>query len=131
MPPCQGRAARLFRRFLVCGPISIDAGFNLAAEMADEPLYRPGCRIAERANGVPLDPGGHIIEQIDLVLLGLAPLHALQHAPHPASPLPAGSALAAALVLVDVGDAPDSCDDVGGFVDDDHGRLDRTRLEIG
>src|SRR5215472_3321791 len=99
--------------------MAIDARFDLAAEMADEPLNRPGRCIAQRTDGVALDPRRHIPEQVDLTLLGLAALHPLQDAPHPATTLAAGRALSAALVLVEVGDAADGCDDVGGFVHHD------------
>jgi hypothetical protein len=48
------------RRYLVhafCTAIAVNALFDLAAEAADETLYRPRCGVAERANPEnPSDP---------------------------------------------------------------------------
>ena len=111
--------------------VAVDARFHLGPEMADQTLHRPGRGIAQRADGVAFDLLGHVEQQIDLALLRLAALQALQHAPHPAAALAAGRALAAALVLVEVGDAPDGGDDVGRLVHDDDGRRAHARLELG
>ena len=54
----------------------------------------------------------------------------VEHAPHPAGALAAGRALAAALVLVEIGDAGDRPDDVGRLVHDDHGRGAEARLQV-
>ena len=77
------------------------------AEMADEALDRPGRRVAERADRVALDLLGDFQQHVDLALLRAALGHARQHAPHPARALAARRALAAALVLVEIGDARD------------------------
>ena len=60
----------------------------------------------------------------------LRPRHALEHAPHPARAFAAGRALAAALVLVEVGDAGHGLDDVGRLVEHDDGRRAETGLEL-
>src|SRR5581483_6346530 len=124
-------ATPLLRRLLERRLAPIDAGLDLAAEVADEPLHRPGCSVAECADGMALDARRHVVEQVDLVLLGLSPLHPPQHAPHPAAAFAARRALAAALVLVEVGDAADGSDDVGRLVHDDDGRRAHARLELG
>ena len=55
------------------------------------------------------------------------PLH---HAPHPAGALAARRALAAALVLVEEGDAGDGGDEVGGLVHHDHRRGAEAALQV-
>src|SRR5438552_3001481 len=94
----------LFSRGSVRRLVAVDARLDLPAEVAQQPLHRPGCPVAQRADGVAFDLGRHVLEQVDLALLRLAALHALQHAPHPAAALAAGRALAAALMLVEVSD---------------------------
>src|SRR5262245_31442885 len=92
-----------FRRLFDLGLAAVDAGLDLAPEVADQALHGPGGRVTQGADGVTVDPRRDVPEEIDLALLGLAALHALQHAPHPAGAFPAGRALAAALVLVEIG----------------------------
>ena len=41
-------------------PTMMNAPFDLAAEMADQPLYGPGRRIAERADRVTFDLARHV-----------------------------------------------------------------------
>src|SRR5262245_10392176 len=100
------------------------------AEVPDQALDRPGGSVPEGTDGVALHPGRDVPQQVDLVLLGLAALHALEHAPHPAGTLAAGGALAAAFMAVEVGDAADGGDDVGRLVHDDDGRRTHARLEL-
>jgi hypothetical protein len=64
-------------------------------EVTDQALDRPGSRIAKRTNRVAFHLLGHIEQHVDLVMLGFALRHALQHAPHPAGAFPARRALAA------------------------------------
>ena len=58
-------------------------------------------------------------QHVDLALVGAAVRHPGQHPPHPADALAARRALAAALVLVEIGDARDRPDDVGRLVHHD------------
>src|SRR3990167_10019929 len=54
----ESRSMRSLRRLHHRGRASLllgDAPLYLRAEMADEALDRPGCRVAERADGVPFD----------------------------------------------------------------------------
>src|SRR5215218_667371 len=76
--------------------ILVDAPLDLGAEMANEPLHRPGRAVAERANGMTLDLLGHVHQHVDLAPVRAAFGHAHQHAPHPAHALSARRALAAA-----------------------------------
>ena len=98
------------------GRVMVDALLDLVAEMPDQALDRPGRRVAERADGVALDLRRDLEQHVDLALLRAALGHARQHAPHPARALAARRALAAALVLVEIGDAGDGADDVGRLV---------------
>src|SRR5690606_29006372 len=93
-------------------PFRLDAVLDLAPEVADQPLDRPGGSVAESADRVPFDLLGHVEQHVDLLDLGLAAHQPLHHAHHPARALPARRALAAALVLVELREAPDRLDDV-------------------
>src|SRR6185369_6198259 len=93
-----------------------DAALELGAEMAHQPLDRPGGSVAERANGVSLDLLGDVEKLVDVLDLGIALAKPLHHPPHPAGALTTGRALAAALVLVEIADAADRTNDVGRLV---------------
>src|SRR5208282_3398571 len=86
------------------GGIFVDAALDLGPEMPQQTLHRPGRAVAERADRVAFDLLGHIPKGVDLALLSAAFRHAGEQAPHPAHALAARRALAAALVLVEVGD---------------------------
>src|SRR5829696_6434674 len=99
--------------------VVVDATLDLAAEVADQPLDRPGGGVAEGADGVALDLGRDLQEHVDLAPLRPPLGHAREDAPHPAGALAAGGALAAALVLVEIRDAGDRAHDVGRAVEYD------------
>src|SRR5579859_1122711 len=103
------------------GSVLCDALLDLRTEVHEEALDRPGGGIAQAADGVTLDLAGDVEQQVDLLRLGLAGDHPLHDPPHPAGALAAGGALAAALVLVEVGEPGDRGDDVAVLVHDDHG----------
>src|SRR5262245_21232233 len=103
------------------GAVAVDALFDFGAEAADEALDGPGGGVAEGADGVAFDLAGDIQEQIDFAVVGFALGHALQDAPHPTGAFAARRALAAAFVLVEIGDARDGADHVGGLIHDDDG----------
>src|SRR5204863_2242454 len=119
--PAACKARRLlFGRFeRSLAPLD-DAPLELGAEVADQALDRPGRGVAEGADGVALDLLGDVPERVDLADLGIALDEALHHPPHPAGALAARRALAAALVLVKIGDPADRLHHVGGLVHDDH-----------
>src|SRR6516225_2302788 len=96
--------------------ILIDAPFDLGTKMPQQPLHRPSRAIAERADGVALDLGGDVPQQVDLALVGAALGHAREHTPHPAHALATGRALPATLVLIEIGDARHSAHDIRAFV---------------
>src|SRR5690349_17693727 len=95
--------------------VIVDPLLDLMTEVADQTLNRPSRRVAERADGVAFDLGRNLEQHVDLALLGAALGHAVEHAPHPARALAARSALAAALVLVEIRDASNGAHDVGGL----------------
>ena len=91
--------------------IFVDARLDLVTEMRDQALDRPGRGVAQRADGVTLDLLRHLQQHVDLALVGAAIGHAGEHAPLPPCAFAARRALAAALVLVEIGDAGDrACD---------------------
>src|SRR6202161_3134244 len=98
------------------GRILVDAPLDLAPDVPQLTLYRPGGAVAEGADGVALDLLGHLEQHVDLALVRPAVGHAGEHAPHPAHALAARGALTAALMLVEIGDARHRPDDVGGLV---------------
>src|SRR3954452_2201969 len=110
--------------------VVVDAALDLAPEVADQPLDRPGGGVAERADGVALDLGRDLQEHVDLAPLRSPLGHAGEDAPHPAGALAAGGALAARLVLVEIRDAGDRADDVGRAVEYDHGRGAKSAFEV-
>src|SRR5690606_23350853 len=59
--------------------VLIDPFLDHVAEVADEALHRPGRRIAQGADRVPLDLLGHLEQHVDLALLGAALDHAFHH----------------------------------------------------
>src|SRR5215216_202508 len=96
--------------------VIIDPPLDFVTEVADQSLDRPGGRIPERANRVAFHLRGDLQQHVDLALLRSAFGHAREYTPHPSRALAARRALAAALVLVEVGDAGDRAHDVGRLV---------------
>src|ERR1700722_659344 len=111
------------------GGIFVDAPFDLRAEMPQQALHRPRSAIAKGANGVAFDLRRDFHEHVDLALLRAPVRHAVEHAPHPAHALAARRALAAAFMLVKIGNARHRLHDIVGLVhDDDGGRAERRLL---
>src|SRR4029079_14259159 len=86
------------------------------AEMSDQSLHRPRCRVAERANGVALHLVAHVEQHIDLGLLRLAFGHAFEYPPHPAGSLATRRVLTTGFMLVEIREAGDGADDIGRFI---------------
>jgi len=87
----------------VLGFEAVDAVLNLRPERPDQSLHGPGRGIAERTNCVALNLVGEFLQHVDLREVSVAQLHALEHVNHPACAFTAGRALAARLVLVELG----------------------------
>src|ERR1043166_6302815 len=75
------------------------AFLDLVPEVREQALDRPGCGVAERADGVTLDLSCPPEQHVDFAFGGAALGLSCQPPPHPAGALPARRALAAALVL--------------------------------
>mmetsp|Transcript_23146 Transcript_23146/g.39560 ORF Transcript_23146/g.39560 Transcript_23146/m.39560 type:complete len:114 (-) Transcript_23146:11-352(-) len=102
-------------------PLVPDPVLDLAPEVLDQPLDRPGRRITQRADRVALDLLGHVQQHIDLLDLCLAAHQPVHHAHHPAGAFAAGGTLAAGLMLIELREPPDRFDDIGAFVHHDDG----------
>src|SRR3954465_5957691 len=81
-----------------------DAFLDLRAEVAQEALHRPGSAFAKGADGVAFDLLCHVLQQVDFLHRGITLAHARDDAPHPAAAFAAWRALAATLVLVEIGE---------------------------
>src|SRR5262249_2462792 len=90
-------------------------------ETPQTPSHRPRRPVAKSADGVALDLGGDVPQQVDLALMRPALGHAREDAPHPAHALAAWRALAAALVLIEIRDARHRAHDVSRLVHDNDG----------
>eukprot|EP00166_Cyanidium_caldarium_P004359 ctg_459.g152 len=98
-----------------------DASFHLGPKVPDQSLHRPGGGIGQRADAVPLDVLAGLPQHVDLGHARLPALHTLHDAPQPAGALTTRCALAARLVLVKVGEAPDGRHHIGRLVHHDDG----------
>jgi hypothetical protein len=96
-------------------------GLELRAEVPDETLQRPSKRLSERANSVALNLLGELLKHVDFALARLALVEAVHDLVGPLGALTAGRALAAGLVVVELGKAGDGADNVGRLVHDDDG----------
>src|ERR1700684_984416 len=110
--------------------IFLDALLDLVTEMRDQALDRPRRGIAERADGVALDLFCHLQQHVDLALVGASCPPRDQPPPHPPRAFAAWRALAAALMLVEIGDPRDRPDQVGRFVHHDDGGGAETRAQL-
>ncbi len=93
--------------------------------MLQHALHRHRRGVAERADRAALDVVGHGVEQGQVFHLALAMFDAVDHAPQPAGAFAARRALAAALVLIEVGQAQQALDHAAPLVHHD----DRARAE--
>lgn len=113
--PLMGRDLLLLRRRVLGDPL-----LHLGPKVPDEPLHGPRRRIPQRADRVSLDLLGHLPQHIDLLEPRVAAPHPRHDVVQPARALAAGGALAARLVLVEVGQAGDGVDGVRALVHHDH-----------
>src|SRR5512142_1743077 len=61
-----------------------DVVLELLAEVLQEAAHRHGRRIAEGADGVPLDLAGHVVELVEILRRAVTVLDAMHHARQPA-----------------------------------------------
>lgn len=92
---------------------------KLMPEMPNRCCDRPGRCLAERADGLALDFALHVPEQVNVRQGAFAVEDFLDDALHPARAFPTGTALAAALVVVETGECVEVPDDARVLVHDD------------
>src|SRR5438046_10692552 len=85
----------------------VDVGLELVPELVHVARHCDRGRLSQRAQALAVDPVADAQEQVELGLLRLPGLEVPQDLRHPACALTAGRALAARLVLVELGD-PDA-----------------------
>src|SRR3984957_12688354 len=99
--------------------IFVDPRLDLVTEMRNQALDRPCRGIAKRADSVTLDLFRDLQQHVAPAFGGPPPGHPGKAPPHPPGALAARRALAAALVLVEIGNPRDRTDQIGRFVHHD------------
>lgn len=87
----------------VLGLVAVNPLLDVASEAADKALHGPGSGVSEGADGVAFNLLRELLEHVDLSEVCVTNLHTLQNVDHPGSAFSAGRALAATLVLVELG----------------------------
>ena len=90
-----------FGQLWVFGVILVNSVFNLVAVVFNQPLDGPGGCVSQGAYGVAFNLLSQFPQHVDLCVLCFPDFHSFEGVGQPAGPLPAGGALAAALVLVE------------------------------
>src|SRR6266540_1834244 len=125
------REGSLQRRLAaVWAPALVDVALELVAEALHVLDDRPRGEVAERAQALAQDPVADREQEVELGLLGAPFLELLEQLHHPARPLPAGRALAARLVHVELGRAERQLHHAGAVVDHDHRRRSELRSRL-
>ena len=109
---------------------ALDVLFELAAELADRVLDRPGGAVgqaADRGAGHDADRVADLQQQVEILQPALAGLDAVEHRRATSRSFAAGRALAAAFVGEEAADVVQEVDDRHGLVEHDHGRRPRPR----
>ncbi|CAD5190565.1 unnamed protein product, partial [Musa acuminata subsp. malaccensis] len=88
--------------------------------LSDKSLHRPRSSTTQSTYSVPFDLLGDFLKHINLLRLGIPHLQPLHNHPQPSGSLPAGCALTAALVLVQVRQSCYCVHDISGFVRNNH-----------
>ena len=114
----------------VLGMILVNPLLDLVPVVPDKTLHRPGSSVAQGTDSMSLDLLGQLPKHVDLGVVCLSDLEASHHVREPTGALPAGRALAAALVLVELGQPENALDDVGLLVHHDHRRSAQTALQL-
>src|SRR5215475_11373569 len=91
---------------------------ELVPEVLDGGHHRGDRAVAERAERAPADVVADVEQLVQVLLGALAALQPVQDAHHPVRPLPARGALAAGLVLVELGPPEGGAHHAGGLVED-------------
>src|SRR5580765_1202292 len=104
-------------------PALVEMRHELGPELLDIAGDGDRRRLAERTQALAVDPVADVEEEVELGLLCLARFEPAQDLRHPARALPARRALAARLVLIELGDADAELHHAAAVVErDDPGR---------
>src|SRR5690606_5510321 len=93
-------------------------------------MYRHGSCFALGTVRVSFDLLGNVPQHVDFLNLRLPPHHSAHHPVHPPCAFPTGRTLATGFMHVEMAEALDRLDDVGGLVDHDHGGSAEARLHL-
>src|SRR6266496_3841674 len=113
LPSEQGGGGRVERAAALLLVLEV-----LVPEVLDRGGDRADRAVAERTERPAEDVVADVQQLLQVFLAALAVLQPVEHADHPERPLPAGRALAARLVLVELGPPQGGPDHAGGFVED-------------
>ena len=116
-----GKEFALVLELWVVSLVAVNAVFDVTAETSDQTLHGPGGGIAQSADSVALDLVRKLFKHVNLGEVGVSELHSLEHVDHPAGSFAAWGALAATLVLVELGKAEDCVNYVCLVVNHDDG----------
>lgn len=110
--------------------VVVDTIFHVSSEVTNQTLNWPGSGVTQSANRVTFDLVREFLEHVDLSKVSVAEFHPFEHIDHPAGAFSAGSALAATLVLVELGEAKNGVNYIGLVVHDDDGCCAETALSV-
>src|SRR3989440_1838455 len=113
LPSEQGGGGRVERAAALLLVLEV-----LVPEVLDRGGDRADRAVAERAERPAEDVVADVQQLLQVLLAALAVLQPVEHADHPERPLPAGRALAARLVLVELGPPQHGTDHARGLVED-------------
>src|SRR4051812_38803345 len=111
-------------------PALVEVRHELGPELLDIAGNGDRRRLAERAQALAVDPVADVEEEVELGLQRLARLEPAQDLRHPARPLPARRALAARLVLVELGDADAELHHAAAVVEHNHAGRSHRRVQL-
>src|SRR4051794_17620613 len=100
----------------------VDVRLELGAELCDVARDDDRVRVAERAEALAVDAVADVEQQVEVRLGGAAVLELAEDRRQPARAFAAGCALAARLVLVELGEAYAELHDAAAVVEDDDAR---------
>jgi len=107
--------------FGVLSFVSVNSILDFVSEGSYQTLNWPGSGVTQSANGMTLNLVRELLKHVDFGEVSVAKFHALEHVYHPSCSLSARRALSTTFVLVELGEAQNSIDDIGLVVHNDNG----------
>ncbi|KAG6557850.1 hypothetical protein Mapa_000618 [Marchantia paleacea] len=101
---------------------------KLGPEMPNKSLNRPCRSITQRTDCMPLNLLGYFLQLVNFLKLCVSNFHPFHHVPQPWRPFSAGCALAATLMLVEVGQSGNRIHHICRLVHYNNGCSSKTRL---